>query len=233
MISVCMATYNGEKYIKRQIDSILPQLATGDELIISDDNSTDNTISIIKSYNDRRIKIIAGPQKGFVKNFENAVINSSGDIIFLCDQDDYWYDNKISLVLKTFEQNDCLLVEHDARVVDIYGEEIIPSFFKFRNVSDGVIRNIIKCGYHGCLMAFKKELIPKIVPFPNHGCFHDQWIGIIGNYYGKVFFIDEILIDYIRHDDNVSGFKKLPINHQIYMRLTVIYYFLKHLLKNY
>lgn len=225
-----MATYDGEKYIRRQIDSILTQLTTNDELVISDDNSTDNTVSIIESYNDKRIKLIAGPQKGFVKNFENAVANSNGDIIFLSDQDDYWYDDKVSLVLEKFNQNNCLLVEHDARVIDVNGNEIIPSFFRFRNVKDGVVKNIIKCGYHGCLMAFRKELIPEILPFPKHGCFHDQWIGLVADYNGEVCFVNKPLMDYIRHSDNVSGFKKLSFYKQVYMRLTVIYYLCKYLM---
>ena len=89
MISVCMATYNGEKYIQEQIDSILCQLSKDDELVISDDHSTDATCDIIKSYNDRRIKLFLNElAKGVTHNFENALLHSKGDIIFLADQDD-------------------------------------------------------------------------------------------------------------------------------------------------
>ena len=94
MISVCMATYNGAQFIKEQIDSILCQLSTEDELIISDDGSTDETLSIINSYKDNRIKVFqhkAAEGSAFIKatrNFENAMSHAVGDYIFLSDQDD-------------------------------------------------------------------------------------------------------------------------------------------------
>ena len=89
-ISVAMATYNGEKYIKKQIESILINLNKDDELIISDDGSKDKTLDIIKSIKDKRIKIISGPKQGVIKNFENALNNCTGEYIFLSDQDDIW-----------------------------------------------------------------------------------------------------------------------------------------------
>lgn len=226
-----MATYNGEKFIKRQIESILPQLSPNDELIISDDGSTDNTMEIIHEFHDLRIKTFQGPKKGFVKNFENAVKNSSGDIIFLCDQDDYWYPNKVKTICNIFDKKDCVLVEHDAVVKDVKGNVLVPSFFAHRNAGTGVIKNVMKCSYHGCLIAFRSSLIKEIMPFPNHGCFHDQWIGIIADYTGKIYFCQDKLMDYIRHESNVSGFKKLPLLKQIYMRLTVVYYMVKYLIR--
>ena len=109
MISVCMATYNGERYIKRQIDSILYQLGEDDELIISDDGSTDRTLEIIKKYNDSRIKIYEHIKKAELSkvkklrnfyyatsNFENALIHSRGEYIFLADQDDIWESEKVT-----------------------------------------------------------------------------------------------------------------------------------------
>ena len=99
MISVCIATYNGEKYIKEQLDSILPQLKKLDEIIISDDKSKDKTLKIIKTLNDSRIKIFTNPKKGLISNFENAITKSSGDYIFLSDQDDIWHENKIQFYL--------------------------------------------------------------------------------------------------------------------------------------
>ena len=91
-----MATYNGSRYIKEQIDSILSQLSALDELIISDDHSTDSTYKIIKSYNDNRIKFYLNElEKGVTHNFENALLHSKGDTIFLADQDDVWNKEKI------------------------------------------------------------------------------------------------------------------------------------------
>ena len=111
-ISIAMATYNGEKYIKDQLDSILVQLGKDDEIIISDDKSTDQTTEIIKKYikEDSRIKLLEGPQKGFVKNFENALLNCSNEIIFLCDQDDIWLENKKEKVLEKKNEPSCDLL---------------------------------------------------------------------------------------------------------------------------
>ena len=95
-ISVCIATYNGERYIREQLDSILSQLSLDDEVIISDDGSKDSTIEIISSYLDSRIKVFKNNGKhGYVGNFENALNHSSGDFIFLSDQDDIWELQKI------------------------------------------------------------------------------------------------------------------------------------------
>ena len=92
-----MAAYNGELYIAQQLDSILNNIKINDEVIISDDGSSDRTREIIRDYivKDNRIKLVDGPQKGVVKNFENALEYANGEIIFLCDQDDVWKDNKI------------------------------------------------------------------------------------------------------------------------------------------
>ncbi|MCG2791916.1 MAG: glycosyltransferase, partial [Weeksellaceae bacterium] len=107
MISVCLATYNGEKYLEAQIKSILKQLSVDDELIISDDRSTDNTISVINKFDDNRIKIFINKNKnGVAHNFENALLKATGDYIFLSDQDDIWADNKVDVLLKELKEYD-------------------------------------------------------------------------------------------------------------------------------
>ena len=104
-ISVAMASYNGEKYIKEQIRSILENLDEHAELVISDDGSTDETVAIVKEMarNDKRVKLIFGPGKGIKKNFEYAIANCTGEYIFLSDQDDIWAKNKVKVVMQTFE----------------------------------------------------------------------------------------------------------------------------------
>ena len=202
--SVVMATYNGEKYIKEQIYSILKNLNDDDELIISDDGSTDNTLKIIKNYNDKRIKIFDGPRKGVKQNFANAIKHASGEYIFLSDQDDIWEENKIKEVRKIFEKDNCIVVTHNALIVDKELNSSNKTFFEFRKSGNGKLKNIYKNTYIGCCMAFKSQLKDKILPIPNNIEMHDQWIGMLGEKYGKSIFLDKCLIKYRRHDGNVS-----------------------------
>lgn len=204
--SVVMATYNGEQYLKEQIDSILMNMKENDELIISDDGSKDNTKQIIMEYlnNDKRIKLVEGPHKGVKQNFANAIANANGKYIFLSDQDDIWEKNKIDKILKVFKKENCVVVTHDAQVINSKQEIVIPSFFEYRKCGSGFIKNIWKNTYIGCCMAFDAKIKNRILPIPNNIEMHDQWIGLIGEKNGKSIFLKEKLIKYRRHDNNVS-----------------------------
>lgn len=222
--SIAMATYNGEKYIKEQIDSILENMDICDELIISDDGSTDNTIEIIKNYQkkDKRIKLFKGPGRGVKQNFMNAIEHTSGKYIFLSDQDDVWDKNKIKIIDKIFEENNYNVVVHNAIIVDKNLKPYKKDFFKFRHSGTGILKNIYKNRYIGCCMAFKRELIEKIIPIPNNIEMHDQWIGILGERYGKNIFINEKLIKYRRHEDNLSRMTHNPVKIMIKNRVNLI-----------
>lgn len=204
-ISVCLAAYNGEKYIESQISSIMNQLNQGDELIIVNDYSTDRTIEIVESIQDTRIKIINNKiNLGIVKSFEKSIANASGNIIFLSDQDDIWIQNKVERVIAEFEKDVAItLVITDALLINTDGELISNSFFKeLGGFSSGFIANLIKNKYHGCTIAFKKEMRTFILPFPTNLAMHDIWIGMCNVLYGKTFYIDEPLIQYRRHGGN-------------------------------
>lgn len=209
-ISVAMATYNGEKYIYDQLNSIIKCLGKDDEIIISDDGSTDNTINIIKQFKDKRIKIFNGPKKGVIKNFENAISKCLGKYIFLSDQDDIWNKNKIEKILKEFEKDSTLtLVMHDAIVKNAdLSQKIFDSFFEFRKCKTGYFNNLYKNSYIGCCIAFKSEILKYILPFPIGIPMHDQWIGLMNELIGKSRFINDKLIEYRRHDMNVSNFDR-------------------------
>lgn len=223
-VSVAMATYNGEKYIKEQIESILENLEEQDELIISDDFSKDNTRNIIKEYEnkDKRIKLIDGPKKGVKQNFANAINNCTGKYIFLSDQDDIWIKNKVQQVLNAFKEKECTLVIHDAEIVDEKLNTIDNSFFEYRNSGKGIIKNILKNTYIGCCMAFDAKLKDKILPIPNDIEMHDQWIGILNEKYGKSYFLNEKLIKYRRHSSNVSQMHHYTIKKMIKNRIIFI-----------
>ena len=230
-ISVCMATYNGEKYIKEQLGSILSQLAQNDEVIISDDHSTDNTLKVINLLNDSRVKVFLNTKEhGYTRNFENALEKSSGDIIFLADQDDVWTSNKVDISLKYLEKND--FVVSNCKIVDTNLNIINESHFQLRGVKRGFIHNLLLTRYIGACTAFKREVLIKSLPFPSNTnlAAHDYWICLIAELYFDVSLIEEPLVLYRRHHNNASngGDKsKNSLLHKIKVRVYTLYNLLK------
>lgn len=220
-VSVAMAAYNGEKYIRKQLESILCQLEEDDEIIISLDPSKDSTQKVIESMKDQRIKLFQGPQKGVKKNFENALRHCQNEIIFLADQDDIWLEGKVEYVLSAFDQG-ASVVMHDARIVDNENHTICASFFEMKNVKTGFIHNLIKNGYMGCCMAFRKDLLQYILPIPEYIYMHDQWIGLVGEQIGKNVLIDQPYLLYRRHGDNVSDIQHGTWKEMIYKRIQML-----------
>lgn len=235
MISVCMASRNGENFIKEQITSILCQLDKNDELIISDDSSTDNTISVINSLTDSRIKLIQHIPKdkehkygnGFyyaTANFENALNHASGDIIFLSDQDDLWYENKVNECVEELKRNDLVLTNFS--IIDKDGKKQKDRFLSFNPVNGSLLRTVATCKMQGCTMAFKRSVLDKALPFPNDLMLHDAWLCLIAKKYFSVSYIDVPLIFYRRTGTNVStssGKSKNPIWFRIFFRLKLLF----------
>lgn len=206
MISVCMATYNGEKYIVQQIDSILTQLKKEDELIISDDGSTDNTIKVIQNtYKDQRIRIVSNEgNHGYTPNFYNALKYAKGDYIFLSDQDDIWMPNKVEVVVNYLKSYD--FVHTDAMIVDADLNLINESHNNYYGSKDGFINNLLRSRYLGCCMAFNRKVLNSLFPVPcySNNYPHDLWVALIAEFYYKAKQIDEPLLMYRRHDKNAS-----------------------------
>jgi glycosyltransferase involved in cell wall biosynthesis len=228
-VSVCIATYNGEKYIKDQLDSILDQLDDYDEVIISDDSSTDNTLNIIKSINDKRIKIFSNQKfKSPTYNFENAISQASGEVIFLADQDDVWMENKImkvkeKLLFYDVVVTNCIIVDRDLNMIN-------NSFYKFNNSGKGILKNIYKNSYLGCCLAFKKKTLELALPFPEKIPMHDIWLGFVFGLFYNTSFIVEPLVYYRRHGSNASSTgEKSPYN--FFKKILFRYYILKNLPK--
>ncbi|MCX5469847.1 glycosyltransferase family 2 protein [Acinetobacter nematophilus] len=222
-ISVCLATYNGEKYVREQLVSILKQLSPNDEIIVSDDHSTDKTLSVIESLNDPRIRIIINELgKGYSSNFENAINHSTGDYIFLSDQDDVWIENKVKIMMNELQSFD--LVVSDAIISDSFLKPTLGSHFKAHNTKIGFLNNWLKTRYIGACMAFRREIFSKLLPFPSQSkwCAHDYWIANIAEFFFKVKLVDIPLIKYRRHGNNAStgGEKsKNSIFHKIIVRI--------------
>lgn len=199
-----MATYNGEKYIKEQLESILSQLDEKDEVIVSDDHSTDKTLEIVEKFRDSRVKIFLNKNdKGLTYNFENAIKQANGDYIFLSDQDDVWLPNKVAVAVKGLEDNDFVIT--NCKITDRNLNVINESYFKFNNSKKGFFKNFYRSSYLGCCTAFRRELLSDILPFPQKlYLYHDWWIGYIADRKYKVQFIEEACLLYRRHDENVS-----------------------------
>lgn len=231
-VSVAMATYNGEKYIEKQIESIVKQLEINDELVISDDGSSDNTIKIIEKLSKKytQIKLLDGPKKGVKQNFANAISNCNGKYIFLSDQDDIWINDKVVKVVEEFEKDtNIYCITHNCDVVNgDMSEVLIDSFFEHRKSRAGVFANIYKNRYLGCCMAFRNDMKKYILPIPNDIEMHDQWIGVLCDKYGKSLFLNEKLIHYRRHGGNVSEMHHYPLMKMIKNRIR----FCLNLLKN-
>jgi len=242
MISVCIATYNGENYIQLQLDSIISQLAFGDEVIISDNGSTDRTIEIIQSYKDKRIKIFKHekcnnfckyPFYKITKNVENALIHSKGDYIFLADQDDIWLPNKVQDAI--LEIGEGLGLLHDCVVVDENENELIPSYFAQNKSKLGIVNNLLNSSYLGCCMIIKKELLAKALPFPFLPVPHDIWLGLIAEWKGKMIISNKKLIKYRRHGQNLSTSSeksKASLIYKVHYRTNILIALLNRMLMN-
>lgn len=227
MLSICMATYNGAQYIKEQLNSIIAQLEEGDELVICDDSSTDDTCEIIKSFSDSRIKLHNNISRlGHVKNFEKAISLSKNEVIVLSDQDDVWDENKLAVIRDTFvNDKELMLYHHGITTIDETGNILdtdfnkldlrVNSLFKLKKIS----MLFFKQYYFGCCMSFRKKLNTQILPFPRFTYAHDHWISIAANIKGKSFCDNNSLIYYRQHSSNVTPKGGLNIISKVRVRM--------------
>lgn len=220
-IDVLMATYNGEKYLREQIDSILNQTYSNINLIISDDCSTDKTQEILKEYEQKDNRVILKLHKerfGIIKNFEFLLEQVTSDYYMLSDQDDVWLPEKIEMSFKKLNDENADLVFADLEVVDENLKTIYPSYGDYMLLN----RKIKKCinSYElnylyncvtGCTVLGKTSMLEKILPMPNMSKYvlHDYWIAIMSSIYGKVAYLDEKCIKYRQHGNNQVGTDKI------------------------
>jgi len=222
-----MATKNGATFVRAQLESILPQLNSNDEIIISDDGSVDGTLEVIRSFQDPRIRILdseSGP--GITKNFEASLMASRGQLIFLADQDDVWLPGKIKIMTTALEAYE--LVVSDCRIVDDTLRTQNDSFYYVNKSGQGLIRNLIKNSYMGCCMAFTRKLKDRALPFPTDLPVHDFWIGLIGEMYFKVLFLPDVLVLHRKHGANATTSGKSS-NQSINQKLVNRYRIVKNL----
>ncbi len=206
-ISVLLAAYNGEKYIEEQINSILPQLSCSDELLVSDDSKNAATFKAVEPFlDDPRVKYLKGPQKGVDANKEFLLKECSGDVAFLCDQDDVWLKDKVEKVMAAIESGACCVL-HDAFLTDAKLNKTGETLFALRGASPGILANIVKNSYTGACMAITRPAFEAALPFPKNIPMHDQWLGLVSERCGRVEFLPEQLILWRRNEGSMTGGK--------------------------
>lgn len=240
MISVCMATYNGARFIENQLLSIVSNLNSCDEVIISDDGSTDDTLNIInelqKTTSVNIIVVKNEGEHGYTSNFENALKYAKGDYIFLSDQDDFWMVNKFPAMIMALKEQSTVMAICNAKITDEVLKITSDNYFKERGVHKGIIGNIYKFGYLGCCMAFRRSLLRKALPFPKKReyCTHDNWLYLCAATQGRIRVIEEPLVLYRRHSGVVTtgAFNAhKPLSFRIRYRLYLISQLISRLFK--
>lgn len=224
MISVALATYNGEKYVEQQLQSILNQTRSVDEIIVVDDCSQDNTVEIVKqvlSSASCDIKIVQNEQNlGYKKNFHKAVSFCRGDFVFLCDQDDYWHQDKVSRMMTVLENDEKMLcLASSFSLIDGNGhskvEEDNPLFSNHNlyrvPVKKGSLVQVpfdemlIQNGFQGCALCIKRPIVDLFVHHFTDQLFHDWLINLYASMMDGFYFLNEELFDYRIHEKNTIG----------------------------
>lgn len=206
-VSVCLAFYKGDKFITQQVISILLN-SVHEVLISNDDRNAPHPKALIDLERmDRRVKLLWGPSKGVSKNFEYMLSKAKGDIIYLSDQDDVWYPNKVKIMNSCFISNPSVdLVISDCQISNEAGDIIVESLLKLRRQHTKLARILIK-GPLGCCMAIRRTSLEYILPLPffaDQFSMHDWWIACMCASLGKIKLLDEQLIAYRRHANTLT-----------------------------
>ena len=213
-IDILMATYNGEKYLAEQLDSIINQTYHNWNLLIRDDNSTDKTLEIIQNYHkkDKRIKILKDNKGnlGIVRNFEELLKSSESEFIMFSDQDDIWVENKLDMYLKMIEKikNKGFMIHSDAILFDKNKSNILKdTFISKKAINRGLENVFFNYFVQGATILISKEIKNFILPFPKEVYLHDRYIHLISELFFERIFVNKALIYYRQHGDNQIGAK--------------------------
>ncbi len=235
-ISVALCTRNGARFIEEQVRSILRQSQLPLEIVLSDDASSDTTVQQVQdlvhgfvaadatAIPTLRVLLNSSPL-GVVKNFEQATLACSGDLIALCDQDDRWSPERLATMARAFSDDPTLLLQHsNARLVDDSGSPFGYTLFDALDVTTAEKREVFSGdGFHallrrnlvtGATTVFRRELLERTCPFPE-AWIHDEWLAIVAAASGRINLIDEPLIDYRQHGGNEIGARKLTLHQAI------------------
>jgi glycosyltransferase involved in cell wall biosynthesis len=207
LVSIAICTYNGERFLKKQIDGLLAQDYTNIEIVAVDDQSSDNTWAMLQEYaqKDKRVQAYQNEKNlGYARNFEKAITLCKGDFIALADQDDIWESKKIGTVMASI--GDAILVYHDSDFIDEQdqriGDNTMASRFRMYD-GDSTLPFLLSNCISGHAALFSKKLVEFILPF-NDAKYHDWWIAYVAFNVGKVKFVDEVLVHYRQHQTSIT-----------------------------
>ncbi|MDN4598401.1 glycosyltransferase family 2 protein [Leifsonia virtsii] len=217
-VGIALCTFNGERFIERQLESILAQRPAPDEVVVSDDGSIDSTLERVEAVAARApvpLTVLRGSKPlGVTANFERAVRATSSDLIALSDQDDVWHEGRLARLVREFDDPAVLLVHTDARLVDSEGESLGRSLFESLEVTREELgreqagdaytvflrRNLAT----GATVILRRSLLDDALPFPP-GWVHDEWLAAVAAARGGVRVLTEATIDYRQHGANQIG----------------------------
>ncbi|HET6807303.1 MAG TPA: glycosyltransferase family 2 protein [Frateuria sp.] len=224
-LSVVLCTYNGAAFVQEQLDSLLCQTRKPDEIVIGDDGSRDDTWSLLQTFEKRAVALGIRTQlvrhernMGYVENFSSMLRRATGDVLFLCDQDDVWHWDKLATMARRFEQDaSLLLLFSNARLVDAGGSPLRHTLFEALELSEDE-RTAVHQGrafevllrrsmVTGATAAFRRQLVELALPVGG-GWIHDEWLAVVAAAAGRVGMIEENLIDYRQHGGNQIGMRK-------------------------
>lgn len=219
-VAILLATYNGEKYVEEQIESLMTQKGIETKLYIHDDLSTDNTMSIVEKMSSKypnRITLINSTQNlGVVKSYQFLLDNVEADFYFFSDQDDVWCEDKViqEINILAMSEKRPALVYSDLQIVDANLNVISNSMFNHMNVKNTdklcmlLVQNVITGNTVGFNLSLRNLLVNVFRMDNESVLMHDGWIGLIASIYGDLSFLNKPTIYYRQHTNNVVGAKK-------------------------
>jgi glycosyltransferase involved in cell wall biosynthesis len=206
LISVALCTYNGERYLRQQLDSLLAQTYSNMEVIAVDDGSTDRTVELLRDYESRdsRLRVFVNPRNlGFVRNFERAISLCNGKLIAPCDQDDIWLHHKLRTLANYIDRHSMAFC--DSELIDAQGRALdvnMSRFWAMQDLNDPAALVLSNC-VSGHAMLFRRELLDGQPPLPTD-VFHDWWLAMRAAAHGGVAYCPQQLVRYRQHGENVT-----------------------------
>ena len=222
-VTILLSTYNGSKYLREQLDSLLAQSYSNIEIIARDDGSSDEMLQILRSYNIQFMPIVEnlGAKGSFSTLLDFALSHTQADYFMFCDQDDVWNSDKVEKTLakmKSMEKefgNFPLLVHTDLEIVDVSLKTIEPSMWAYEYnfpYKNSLSRLLMQNTVTGCTVMINRALAKKCLNIPDTAVMHDWWVGLVASHFGKIGYVEEATIKYRQHGKNSIGVSAFKVN---------------------